>query len=91
VADSNWLETALHKVQDRVKEMGSEIGAELKRLGVQGQMELANGLFNGNAFVPYGPGQYTPTPEQTSASEQAQPDAQVPEHDHGREHGGMGR
>ena len=40
-----------------------EVGAELKRLGTQGAMELANALFNGSAFVPYGPGQYTPTPE----------------------------
>jgi hypothetical protein len=42
----------------------SDIGAELGRLGVQGQMEMASALFNGNAFVPYGPGQYTPTQEQ---------------------------
>lgn len=48
---------------DRLSEIGPEVGAELKRLGTQGQMELANALFNGNAFVPYGPGQYTPTPE----------------------------
>jgi hypothetical protein len=41
-----------------------DIKVELGRLGVQGQMELASALFNGNAFVPYGPGQYTPTPEQ---------------------------
>ena len=40
-----------------------DVGAELKRLGTQGAMELANALFNGSAFVPYGPGQYTPTPE----------------------------
>jgi hypothetical protein len=33
----------------------------LGRLGVQGQMEAASALFNGNAFVPYGPGQYTPS------------------------------
>ena len=38
----------------------SDIGSELGRLGVQGQMEMASGLFNGSAFVPYGPGQYTP-------------------------------
>lgn len=38
-----------------------DIGAELGRLGVQGQMEMASALFTGNAFVPYGPGQYTPT------------------------------
>ena len=38
-----------------------DIGAELGRLGVQGQMEMASALFNGSAFVPYGPGQYTPS------------------------------
>ena len=43
----------------------SDIGSELGRLGVQGQMEMASALFNGNAFVPYGPGQYTPTPDQS--------------------------
>ncbi len=41
----------------------SDIGSELGRLGVQGQMEMASALFNGNGFVPYGPGQYTPSPE----------------------------
>jgi hypothetical protein len=35
----------------------AEAGAELKRLGVQGQAELAGALFNGSAYVPYGPGQ----------------------------------
>ena len=44
----------------------SDVGAEFRRLGVQGQMEMASALFNGNAFVPYGPGQYTPTPEQAA-------------------------
>jgi hypothetical protein len=38
----------------------SDIGSELGRLGVQGQMEMASAIFNGSAFVPYGPGQYTP-------------------------------
>ncbi len=42
----------------------SDVKAELSRLGTQGQMELASAIFNGNAFVPYGPGQYTPTPEE---------------------------
>ena len=41
-----------------------DIGSELKRLGIQGQIELANAMFNGSAFVPYGPGQNPPTPEQ---------------------------
>lgn len=51
-----------------------DIAAEGKRLGTQGQMELANALFNGSAFVPYGPGQYTPTPElEKNNSEQEVP------------------
>jgi len=45
----------------------NDIGSELGRLGVQGQMEAASALFNGSAFVPYGPGQYTPTPEKSPA------------------------
>jgi hypothetical protein len=48
-----------------MKDFGSEVSAEAHRLGIQGSMELASALFNGRAFVPYGPGQYTPTPEQT--------------------------
>ena len=51
-----------------IKNFAPEAGAELKRLGTQGSMELANALFNGSAFVPYGPGQYTPTPEMDKAS-----------------------
>ncbi len=46
-----------------LKKMGAEVGAEMSRLGTQGAMELASALFNGDGFVPYGPGQYTPTPE----------------------------
>lgn len=45
-----------------------EVGAEMKRLGVQGQMELASALFGGgqsNAFVPYGPGAYPRMAEQS--------------------------
>jgi hypothetical protein len=50
-----------------LKDLVPEIGAELKRLGVQGTMELSSGLFHGSAFVPYGPGQYTPSPEREPA------------------------
>jgi hypothetical protein len=38
------------------------VKGELGRLGVQGQMELASAIFGNGAFVPYGPGQYTPSP-----------------------------
>jgi hypothetical protein len=40
-----------------LSKMAEDIGAEAKRLGVQGQMEAASLLNTGHAFVPYGPGQ----------------------------------
>jgi hypothetical protein len=36
-----------------------DVGSEMKRLVVQGQMELTSTLFTGQAFVPYGPGQWS--------------------------------
>lgn len=45
-----------------------EIKAEVKRLNTQATMELASGLFNNNAFVPYGPGQYTPDTQNQNQS-----------------------
>lgn len=53
----------MSRLFDRLTDFVPEVGAELNRMGTQGAMELANALFNGSAFVPYGPGQYTPTPE----------------------------
>lgn len=47
-----------------LREPVSQVKSELGRLGVQGSMELASALFNGSGFVPYGPGQYTPSPDQ---------------------------
>ena len=44
-----------------MKNIGEDVGAELSRLGKQGALEMAQALFNGAAFTPYGPGQYTPT------------------------------
>ena len=50
-----------------------EIGAEMGRLGVQGQAEIAGALFSGNSYVPYGAGQQAP-----EAAEQAPaPEKQV--------------
>ena len=49
-----------------------DVKAEMSRLGTQGAMELASALFNGSGFVPYGPGQYTPTVEQENSQEQVQ-------------------
>ena len=57
-----------------LKNLIPDVKAELSRLATQGTMELASSLFNGNAFVPYGPGQYTPSSEQEAGV-------------HGKEHG----
>jgi hypothetical protein len=55
-----------------LKNFGKETSAECSRLGTQGSMELASALFNGNAFVPYGPGQYTPSQQQGMNAPQEQ-------------------
>jgi len=65
-----------------LKNFGPQLGAEMSRLGTQGSMELASALFNGQGFVPYGPGQYTPD----QAHERA-----PPEQAHAQERGGMER
>jgi hypothetical protein len=47
-----------------LKRFGSEIGAELHRLGKQGANEMAAAIFsNSNAFVQYGTGQETQEPK----------------------------
>jgi hypothetical protein len=57
------MKEALAEMAPGLKGAVAEIGAELNRLGKQGSLEMAQALFNGGAFTPYGPGQYTPTPE----------------------------
>jgi len=57
------MKEALSEIAPGIQNIVPEIGAELSRLGTQGTMELASALFGNGAFVPYGPGQYTPTPE----------------------------
>ena len=59
-----------------------EIGSELSRLGTQGSMEAASAIFNGHAFVPYGPGQYTPDSPDAAKTQTPEPEQQQ---DHGRE------
>ena len=69
----------------------SDIGSELGRLGVQGQMELASALFGGNGgntFVPYGPGQYTPSPEH--APDHGLPVEAMKQPEVEQSHGGLG-
>lgn len=55
-----------------LENFGAEVGAEMKRLNTQAGMELANALFNGHAFVPYGPGQYTPDVQKEPAPERVE-------------------
>ncbi len=57
------MKETVNTIAPGLKNFGPEVGAELSRLGTQGAMEMAQALFNGAAFTPYGPGQYTPTPE----------------------------
>jgi hypothetical protein len=59
----NMAEAALGVAGPALARMGTEIGAELKREGTQGSMEFASGTYAGQWFVPYGPGQYTPSQE----------------------------
>ena len=59
-----------------LKKILNDLGNETKRLGTQGAMELASALFSGQGFVPYGPGQYTPStvPEKETNKAPAQPE-----------------
>ena len=60
-----------------LKNIGPEVSAELSRLSTQGAMEMSQALFNGAAFTPYGPGQYTPTPELPKGSQQVEPQQEL--------------
>lgn len=66
-----------------LNKMLSDVGAEAKRLGVQGQMEAASAIFNGHAFVPYGPGQKATEAEKAIEAPEA-PAIESPEHTQGR-------
>ena len=52
-------------------------------------MELASALFGNNAFVPYGPGQYTPSVEHDLGDLEQQPEQNhaIEGHEHGQEQG----
>ena len=57
------VKEAVQAVAPGLQSLVPEFQAEMKRLGTQGAMELASVLFNQHGFVPYGPGQYTPSVE----------------------------
>ncbi len=73
----------IQKVAPGLSNAIPEIGAELKRLAVQGQMEAASAIFNGHAFVPYGPGQRA-TEAEKAIEPPEHPAIESPEQSHGR-------
>jgi hypothetical protein len=79
------LKHAAQSAAPGLKNFLPEVGAEFKRLNTQATMEIASALFGNGAFVPYGPGQYTP--DSASQEQAASAATQQPE----RERSGMGR
>jgi hypothetical protein len=82
------MKEAITAIAPGLENIGPEIGAELSRLGTQGAMEMAQALFNGAAFTPYGPGQYTPTPDVDKGSQEHEVQKTEPHQEQGREQGG---
>jgi hypothetical protein len=82
------MKEALAELAPGLKNAGPEVMAELKRLGKQGSLEMAQALFNGGAFTPYGPGQYTPTPEVGKGNQEHEVQKAEPPQGQEREHGG---
>ncbi len=80
------LKEAAAAIAPGLQNIGTDMKAELSRLGTQGSMEMASALFNGNAFVPYGPGQYTPS-NQEQGKDVHGPEAGAHQ-EHQQEHGG---
>jgi hypothetical protein len=79
------IKDAVQEFFPGLKNAGPEVKAELSRMGTQGAMELASALFNGHGFVPYGPGQYTPSAEHDQQHDQQhdhQQQEQEQQHDH---------
>lgn len=72
-------------VETTLNDILKDVGSELKRLGVQGQMELANVLYNQAGFVPYGPGQWQ------KPDREGGPEHGLPEMQRDQERGGMER
>ena len=66
-------QASLAMIGSSLERMPGELAAEANRLRVQGGMETSSGINHGNNFfVPYGPGQYTPSPEHQRSQEHQQ-------------------
>ncbi len=82
------MKEAITTIAPGLENVGPQVSAELSRLGTQGALEMAQALFNGGAFTPYGPGQYTPTPEVDKGSQEHEVQKTEPNQGQEREHGG---
>jgi hypothetical protein len=58
MAKRDFFDVLKETLSKGMKNIGEDVGAELSRLGKQGALEMAQALFNGAAFTPYGPGQW---------------------------------
>lgn len=58
----NVMEAA-HDLAPGLKNFAPQALAELKRMGIHGSSEFSSGIITGNAYLPYGPGQMTPSVE----------------------------
>ena len=77
------MKEAITTIAPGLENIGPQVSAELSRLGTQGAMEMAQALFNGAAFTPYGPGQYTPTPEMDKGSQEQEVQRIEPQQERG--------
>lgn len=82
------MKDAITAIAPGLENVGPQVNAELSRLGTQGAMEMAQALFNGAAFTPYGPGQYTPTPEVGQGSHEQEVQGVQPHQEQAQERGG---
>lgn len=84
------MKETLTAIAPGLNSLGAEVGAELSRLGKQGSLEMAQALFNGAAFTPYGPGQYTPSTEVDKDGKEHEVQKAEPEkgQEQEKEHGG---
>jgi len=91
MAERDFMEVmkdAMSAIAPGLENVGAEMGAELSRLGTQGAMEMAQALFNGAAFTPYGPGQYTQTPELEQGGHEQEVQSVQPPQEQAQERGG---
>jgi hypothetical protein len=85
------IKEALDVMAPGLKNIVPDVKAEMSRLTTQGTMELASALFGNGAFVPYGPGQYTPKPEVAKEGPDQEIQKEEPQQEQERERGGMER